>query len=235
MILAVIVEDDPMVMEINHQYMKKIPEVRVVACCRNGSAALEYLTSHKVDLILMDMYMPEMTGLEVLRKLRTAGNHADVIMVTADNSAKDITDAMSLGIIDYLIKPFEFERFRTAIQKCVARKALSGASKGSETLSQEDIDKLLHSTDNPSYNKTSTIFDKGIQANKLEVLIQCLSHAPDDSMLCETLAAASGLSKVTVRRYMNYLIENDQVESITDYRTGGRPAVRYRIKTKSEK
>lgn len=171
MILAVIVEDDPMVMEINRQYMNKIPDVKVVACCRSGGDAIEYLSSHKVDLILMDMFMPEMTGIEVLRKLRTGGNPADVIMVTADNSVKDIKDAMSLGIIDYLIKPFEFERFRTAVEKCVARSTMTRSGGDSETLSQEEIDKLLHGVATSTAARTLTNFDKGIQASTLEVLI----------------------------------------------------------------
>ena len=230
MVLAVIVEDDPMVMEINRQYMERIPEVRVVACCRNGNEALRFLSNHTVDILIVDMFMPQMTGIDLLRELRSRGNASDVIMVTADNSVKSIKEAMSLGITDYLIKPFEFERFRTAVQKCIAKRDLTSDSNSNESsLSQDEIDRLMQG-DVLHITKTPTVLDKGIQASTLEVLIQCLSFAKEDSMDCEELANASGLSKVTVRRYMNYLIENDQAESITDYRTGGRPAIRYRIK-----
>ncbi len=231
MLLAVIVDDDPMVMEINRQYMERIPDVRVVACCRSGSEALRFLNEYHADIILIDMFMPQMTGAELLRELRSRGNSSDVIMVTADNSLKSIKEAMSLGITDYLVKPFEFERFKTAVEKCIARRALTAGNYNSESLlSQEDIDRLMQG-DMTHKAKAPTVLDKGIQASTLEVLIQCLSYAKDDSMDCEELAKASGLSKVTVRRYMNYLIENDQAESITDYGTGGRPAIRYRIKS----
>ena len=125
MLLVVIVEDDPMVMEINRQYMERIPEVRVVACCRNGNEALRFLSNHTVDILIVDMFMPQMTGIDLLRELRSRGNASDVIMVTADNSVKSIKEAMSLGITDYLIKPFEFERFRTAVQKCIAKRDLT--------------------------------------------------------------------------------------------------------------
>ena len=231
MLLVVIVEDDPMVMEINRQYMERIPGVRVVACCRNGNEALRFLSNHSVDLLIVDMFMPQMTGIDLLRELRSRGNESDVIMVTADNSVKSIKEAMSLGITDYLIKPFEFERFRAAVQKCVAKRELTSEGNSSETsLCQEEIDRLMQG-DVLIKPKAPTVLDKGIQASTLEALIQCLSFAKEDSMDCEELAKASGLSKVTVRRYMNYLIENDQAESITDYQTGGRPAIRYRIKS----
>ena len=166
-----------------------------------------------------------MTGVELLRELRSRGNSSDVIMVTADNSVKSIREAMSLGITDYLIKPFEFERFRNAVEKCIAKRSLTSGNYSKEaSLSQEEIDRLIQ-------GKKPTALDKGIQASTLEALIQCLSYAKEDSMDCEELAKASRLSKVTVRRYMNYLIENDQAESITDYCTGGRPAIRYRLKS----
>ena len=231
MLLAVIVDDDPMVMEINRQYMERISDVRVVACCRSGSEALRFLNKYNADIILIDMFMPQMTGLDLLRELRSKGNSSDVIMVTADNSLKSIKEAMSLGITDYLIKPFEFGRFKTAVEKCIARRTLTAGNYSTDSsLSQEDIDRLIQG-DRAHKANAPTVLDKGIQANTLEVLIQCLSYAKEDSMDCEALAKASGLSKVTVRRYMNYLIENDQAESITDYCTGGRPAIRYRIKS----
>ena len=231
MVLAVIVEDDPMVMEINRQYMERIPGVKVVACCRNGSEALRFLSEYNADIILVDMFMPQMTGIELIRELRSKGNSSDVIMVTADNSVKSIKDAMSLGITDYLIKPFEFERFKTAVEKCITKRALTEGNYSNEaSLSQEDIDRLIQG-DTVHIPKAPTVLDKGIQASTLEVLIQCLSFANEESMDCEGLAKASSLSKVTVRRYMNYLIENDQAESITDYSTGGRPAIRYRLKS----
>ena len=231
MVLAVIVEDDPMVMEINRQYMERIPEVRVIACCRNGNEAIRFLNNHTADILIVDMFMPQMTGIDLLRELRSRGNSSDVIMVTADNSVKSIKEAMSLGISDYLIKPFEFDRFRTAVEKCITRRALTSDGCSNESsLSQEEIGRLMQG-DAFFTTKAPTALDKGIQASTLEVLIQCLSYANEESMDCEELAKASGLSKVTVRRYMNYLIENDQAESITDYRTGGRPAIRYRIRS----
>lgn len=230
MLNIIIVEDDPMVMEINRQYANRIKGVKVLACLRDGRDALNYLGANKADLILMDLYMPEMTGLELLRKLRTAGDQTDVIMVTADNALKDIKEAMSLGILDYLIKPFEFARFKQAVERCLAKHVLTGKEKdGTETLTQEDIDLILQGdTGEPS--RDEVIYDKGIQSSTLDKLISCLEESPGEDADCEYLASASGLSKVTVRRYMNYLIENDKAESVIDYKTGGRPAIRYRKK-----
>lgn len=219
-------------MEINRKYAERVQGVRVIGTFSNGQDAWDFLRRNQADLVLLDLYMPEMTGLELLRKLRGSGSQTDVIMVTADNSVKDIKESMSLGITDYLIKPFEFSRFKKALEKCITRQTLTRKEKsGPDTLSQDEIDLIING-DHGDKTGNQPCHDKGIQDTTLDKLLRCLAEIPGTDMDCESLAAASGLSKVTVRRYMNYLIENDQAESIIDYNTGGRPAIRYRIRSK---
>lgn len=122
MIKTVIVEDDLMVASINSQFAKRNPNIQIVATFHNGKDALDYLKKSDADLVLLDLYMPDCTGLELLSELRSIGSEIDVIMITAANNAEHINEALQLGIVDYLIKPFQYERFAQALDKYLVRK-----------------------------------------------------------------------------------------------------------------
>lgn len=225
MIRTIIVEDDPMVSFIHNQYLEKNPNVRVIACFNNAKDAWSYICKYSIDLIILDVYMPEMTGLSLLQKMRANEDRTEVIMVTADNSLADIQAAMSLGVLDYLVKPFEPDRLNYAIQKYISKHNISSAE---ATLTQEEIDVML-SPDNPALHHGGQQMDKGIQQTTLKMLMDCLKRHSGERVSCDVLADQSGLSKVTVRRYMNHLIQEDKVKSIIDYQTGGRPRITYQL------
>ena len=196
MIKTVIVEDDLMVASINSQFAKRNPNIQIVATFHNGKDALEYLKSSDADLVLLDLYMPDCTGLEVLSELRKEGSEIDVIMITAANDAEHINEALQLGIVDYLIKPFQYERFAQALDKYLVRKKA---------------------------------IESGVSFTQDEIRL-CLSAHPGNYLPCEQIASETGLSRVTIRRYMNFLIEENEVISMIDYSTGGRPSILYQIK-----
>lgn len=221
MIRAIIVEDDLMVASINKQYLSLIPEIRVSATFYDGSDAWAYLESNAVDLMILDVYLPGMTGLELLAKARAAKLKVDIIMVTAANDPQSLDTAMRLGALDYLVKPFSFERFKAAITKYLYRRQ---ALQQEGQLSQPAIDKLLGAE--PAGEKAH--LTKGLQDKTLSMLRELLRAQGDALLTSEELATASGLSRVTVRRYMNYLIDAGEVVSEVDYRTGGRPSMQYR-------
>ena len=137
---VVIVEDDPMVAMLNRRYTEKDPRFRVCRECPDGRAALEYLRAHPADLVILDMYMPQMDGLDVLRQLRAAGVSTDVIMITAASDTATVEAAMRLGVVDYLVKPFEYERFRQALDAFDRRRQAIR----SESVNQQQLDELLH-------------------------------------------------------------------------------------------
>lgn len=223
MIKTVIVEDDRMVASINSQFAVKAPGIQVIATFYNGKNALAFLEKTKVDLLLLDLYMPDFSGLELLAELRRQNNGVDVIMITAANDAPHIKDALQLGIVDYLIKPFRYERFAQAMDKYLLKRAVM--ENGME-FTQEDIDQLI-SISRPSAESREMELQKGVQRQTLERIRICLRSHPGEYLTSELVAAETGLSKVTVRRYMNYLIENNEVKSRVDYSTGGRPRVEY--------
>ncbi len=225
MIRTVIVEDDLMVAEINSQFVSKTPGIEVTASFHNGNDALNFLTKAPVDLVLLDLYMPGYSGLELLRELRRQKNDVDVIMITAANDSDHIKEALHLGIIDYLIKPFKYERFSEAINKYVLKHKVM---KSGLTFTQEDIDKLLK-THSVSEKSKALELQKGLQKKTLDLILACLKEHKGDYLSSEAIASYANLSQVTARRYLNYLVDSEAVKSRIDYSTGGRPCMEYML------
>lgn len=227
MIKTVIIEDDLMVAEINHQFAQKTPGIQIVATFHNGLDALRFLSETKVDLILLDLYMPKFSGLELLRELRQKNNAVDVVMITAANDKEHIKETLQLGIVDYLIKPFKYDRFSKAMDKVLLKHKVMQTGM---QFTQDDIDQLLHLR--PLSMKSKELeLQKGLQKKTLELITSCLKEHEGTYRSSELIAADVGLSQVTARRYLNYLVENDTVISRIDYSTGGRPCIEYMLRT----
>ena len=214
-----------MVASINSQFAKRNPNIQIVATFHNGKDALDYLKKSDADLVLLDLYMPDCTGLELLSELRNIGSEIDVIMITAANDAEHINEALQLGIVDYLIKPFQYERFAQALDKYLVRKK---AIESGISFTQEEIDRLVNAS-TPSASTKKAELQKGVQQKTLDKIRVCLSAHPGNYLPCEQIASETGLSRVTIRRYMNFLIEENEVTSMIDYSTGGRPSILYQI------
>ena len=122
---AVIVEDDPMIASIDQNFLERDPRFHLAASFRSGQDALPWLLRHPADLLILDVYMPRMTGLELLRELRSFGVTSGVVMVTAANDSKTVDALLKLGVADYLVKPFTARRFQQALDKfCRQRSAI---------------------------------------------------------------------------------------------------------------
>lgn len=213
-----IVEDDPLITELNRRYVEKDGRFGPIQCFAAPRAALDWLRRHPADLVILDFYMPQMNGLEFLRAVRAAGLEADVIMITAANDAATVEALTRLGVVDYLVKPFAYERFCQALDGfCRRRQAMHAGS-----LDQQALDSLLHAA-------PAAALPKGLQPATLAHILACL-RAAARPLTGEEIAAAAGLSAVTVRRYMAYLVEQDQAAGEMDYGTGGRPRAVYRLK-----
>lgn len=223
---AIIVEDDPMVAQINQQYLRQMGQFEVDGLFTNGLEALEYLRESPVDLVILDIYMPVISGNELLRKLAAENIKCAVIMVTAATEVQAVDEALRLGVVDYLIKPFSFQRFQEAIRKYLSQRNLL---KNTTLVNQAVVDQLLHS-DSPTTSMDQGDLRKGLSQKTLLYIQEYLQEHAAEKHTCESISAASGLSKVTVRRYLNYLIETSQVLSSIDYETGGRPRVLYCLK-----
>ena len=219
---VLIVEDDPMVAMINEQYIKRNKNFEIVGKCSDGLRALDFLENNAVDLLILDVFMPKMDGFETLRQIRNKQITVDAIMVTAANERESFEEALHLGIVDYLVKPFAFDRFQMALEKYIAQ---NNALKDIETLNQKSID---HIFDN-SRKKSDDLFPKGIQERTLIIIMEYLNSNKGKWFTGDDIAAKVGLTSVTVRRYMNYLAESGRVVSEINYETGGRPCILYKV------
>ena len=219
---VLIVEDDPMVSMINEQYVNRNKAFRVVEKCKDGKSALEYLENNDVDLIILDVYMPLMDGFETLRQIRKNKKSVDIIMVTAANDRASLEEALHLGVVDYLVKPFTYDRFRIALDKYVSQVA---ALKDLDTLNQKNIDFIIEN----AHKKSEELYPKGIQEKTLQTILDEMKKNPSKWMTGDEIAERIGLTGVTVRKYLNYLTEKGILLSEIDYETGGRPCMRYRL------
>ncbi|MBQ8802196.1 MAG: response regulator [Tyzzerella sp.] len=219
---VLIVEDDPMVAMINEQYVSRNKQFRVVGKCKDGKSALDFLKENVVDLIVLDVFMPYTDGFEVLRQIRKAKISVDVIMVTAANDRESLEEALHLGIVDYLVKPFTYERFVMALDKYIAQ---VNALKDLDTLNQKKIDFIMDNV----RKKSEDILPKGIQEKTLHLMIEHMKAHKDVWLTGDEIAEEIGLTSVTVRRYMNYLAETGLVVGEMNYETGGRPCMVYKI------
>ena len=221
MYTVVIVEDDPMITELNRRYAEKDGRFTVAQTFSQPRRALDWLRHNAADLVILDFYMPQMNGLEFLRAVRAAGVESDVLMITAANDAATVEALTRLGVVDYLVKPFAYERFCRALDAfCRRRSAMRGS------LDQNALDNLLHAAP-----PAPAALPKGMQAQTQEKVLACMRDNPAHAYTCEEIAAASGLSVVTVRRYMGYLAQQGQVTGDMNYGTGGRPCLVYRLVT----
>lgn len=218
---VLIVEDDPMVAMINEQYIARNPNFHVLGTCGDGQKALELLEHTSVDLVIMDVYMPVVNGLEAMRALRNKQIDSDFIMVTAANDRETLEEALRLGVIDYLVKPFTFDRFQQALDKfLLQRQALYKV----DSLNQKTIDSII-TTQRPPETPP-----KGVQIKTMNLLYETLKNQKGVWLTGEEIAQISGLTSVTVRRYMNYLAETGKIDCEINYETGGRPCMKYKSK-----
>ena len=225
MIRTIIVEDDSMVAQINKEYLLRFSDFQVDQIFSNGKDALEYLCQNPVDLAILDQYMPVLSGNELLREMRSSNIRTAVIMVTSAAETAIVEESLRYGIVDYLIKPFTFTRFQEAIQRFLAMKTLL---KSTPVVSQKDVDLLLRSS--ADTHPAQSALGKGLNQRTLEHIQDYLREHLADKHTSKSISEAVGLSGVTVRRYLNYLIETEQIHSTIDYETGGRPRVLYHLK-----
>ena len=220
---VIIVEDDPMVASINRQYVELEPSFSVKQIFKSGQDALSWLSREEVDLIILDYYMPLMTGQEFIDRLHSMGKAPSVIMVTSAGDSAILQELLSRGVLDYLVKPFERSRFRQALSRFAQTRSCLD---GSPELNQAEIDRLL-SHAQPASPSCQTELAKGLSETTLTLIRNFLKSRPGELFSSEQIAEQVHLSRITIRRYMNYMLEIGEIVSSVDYQTGGRPSIKY--------
>ena len=226
-IRVLIVEDDPMVMRLNLEYLNRLDDVTLAAQCLDVPTALEVLEQQPVDLLLLDVYLRERSGLEIVRQLQRQGRDVDVILITAASELETVRSARQLGVRDFLIKPFEFERFRDAVSACIAnRRSLQRLPAQVE---QRDLDRLFQAAPAPAPRRPDGL-PKGLTAPTLAQVAQAILSLGDAAFATDELAPLTGMSRVSLRKYLKHLTEREVLEESFHYGQVGRPAFSYRCR-----
>lgn len=221
MIDVLLIEDDPMVRLVNEQFLERIEGIQIVGVAVNGVHGMEQLEKLKPQLILMDIFMPEQDGIETLQQIRDRGIDVDVIPITAANDMKMIEKILQLGVYDYIMKPFTFERLKQTFLNYQHYKQFIATK---QALNQEELDQLIHpKQQNGHYHDA---LPKGLNGETLQKIIHYLSRQIT-SVTAAEVALGIGIARVTARRYLEYLEQQQQVKIDIKYGGVGRPVNQY--------
>ena len=194
-----------------------------VTVCHDGNTGWRILQEEPFDLVILDIIMPKINGLELCHLYRQMfGYQAPVIMLTALGTTEDIVKGLDAGADDYLVKPFQFPRFRQALDRFLQARRLLEQGPGS--MDQSAIDQLVHHREAVP---PGTPLDKGVNFSTLSRIRRFFDENPEHFFTSEQIAEHVGLSRITVRRYVNYMVDQGEITSSIDYQTGGRPSIRY--------
>lgn len=220
-IKVLIVENDPMVAHINKKYTETVKGFTVIGVLRTGEDALEFLKVNTVELIILDLYLPEMSGVKVLHTLRLEAQDVDVIVITAADDSMTISKVLRHGVIAYIQKPYQFERYRSVLE--VYRKFFHKVQR-QQHLNQEDIDLRLRA----HKKRVLEEMPKEISLKTLDTLVRYLA-SQNQFFSAQEVAFGVGISRGTVRRYLEYLVDQGLIYKVMDYQPLGRPVYRFRI------
>lgn len=219
---VLVVEDEPVAADAHRAYVERVQGFVLRAVVHDGAAAIRLLgdRSSAIDLVLLDMYLPDMHGLDVVRAMRTAGNRADVIAVTSARDLEVVRAAVSQGVVQYLLKPFTFAALRGKLERYAAyRQQLAG----DVASGQQEVDRMLATLRG---NDTNNL-PKGMSPDSLDAVVAVLRPSAM-SLSSAEVAALVGASRVTARRYLEHLADSGLVIRRSRYGSAGRPEVEYR-------
>ncbi|MBO2456431.1 response regulator [Actinomadura violacea] len=220
MISVLVVEDDPVAAEAHRSYVEQVAGFAVAGVVHSGADALRFCERSPVDVVLLDFYLPDTHGLTVCRALRAGGSEVDVIAVTSARDLAVIRSAVSIGVVQYLLKPFTFASLRDKLVRYARyREQLVGAG---EVSGQADVDGMLATLRTPDHRS----LPKGMSGETLQAITEVLSGA-SEGVSAAAAADLTGVSRVTARRYLEYLAENGLATRRPHYGQVGRPEVRF--------
>jgi response regulator of citrate/malate metabolism len=218
---VLIVEDEPIAADAHRTYLERIPGFVVRGVAHDGAGAIRQLgdPTSGIDLVLLDMHLPDLHGLDVVRAMRTAGHRADVIAVTSARDLEVVRAAVSQGVVQYLLKPFTFAALRDKLERYAAYKHHAGDLASG----QHEVDRVLAAL----RGTDSSSLPKGMSPQSLDAVVGVMRPSADGLSAGE-VATAVGASRVTARRYLEHLAECGLVLRRSRYGRAGRPEVEYR-------
>lgn len=224
-----IVEDDPMVKEINTRFLEKLEGFIVIGDASSIEEAKDKIIKAKADLILLDIFLPDGKGIDLLKWIRIKELYVDTILITADKCKASVDEAFKYGAIDYLIKPFKFDRFKEALYNYRSRFI---ELRKVDNMNQAYIDQYI-------LNINSNFIEEEVQEKELckglslktyNKIIDYMNQKYEEHLTAEEIAQGSGLARVTARRYLEKMSKEGKVEINQEYGKIGRPTNYYILK-----
>jgi response regulator of citrate/malate metabolism len=219
---VLIVDDDFMVARVHAGFVTALDGFDVVGTASTGAQALEAIDRLRPDLVLLDVYLPDMTGLEILRRVRAAGPAVDVIVISAARDVDSIRSALHGGVLHYLVKPFDRATFEARLRDYAALRDDLGEL---EDAGQVDVDRLFGLARATVERPVPT--PKGIAPETLQLVRETLAAAGSDGLSATECSERTGLARVSARRYLEQLVAQQEADVRQKYGTAGRPERRF--------
>lgn len=224
-IKVVLIEDDPMVQEVNKEFIRSVEGFQVIAVASNGEEGIKFVKELNPDLVILDIFMPKKDGTEVLQELRRQELETDVIVVSAAKDRETIKLMLQNGAIDYIIKPFKLHRIQKALEKY---RQYRMSLRNTGVISQEQLDLLLYSGRSEA---NVSHLPKGLNEFTLNEIVSYVKKQ-EEPRSAEEVAHAIGIARVTARRYLDYLEKKGVIHLDVQYGGVGRPVNRYVFREK---
>jgi len=224
---VLVIEDDVRVADVHCRFLEKIEAFTVIARASTGEEALDWLESFSPHLILLDVFLPDILGVDLIDKIQEVSPTSSIILITAATEAHIVQKAYRKNVTDYILKPFTFEQLKESIEKFRYKYLLL---KNNEKFTQEKIQYLWPKAGSSTPIETPLLLPKGIDPTTMNHVINHLSIMENGST-AELLGKNIGVSRSTARRYLEFLVTQKQVYTELTYGTVGRPERRYFIST----
>jgi response regulator of citrate/malate metabolism len=221
---VLVVEDEPVAADAHRAYVDRTPGFAVVAVARTGAAAWDAVARQRVDLVLLDMNLPDTHGIDLCRRLRASGRDVDVLAVTSARELATVRAAMAHGVVGYLLKPFTQAALRerlTAYLDYRAQVRVEGDVAG-----QDAVDRVLESA-RPA---RPAPLPKNLGRETLDAVVTAVRAATrrGSGLSAAETAELIGASRITARRYLEHLADTGVVARAPRYGGTGRPELEYR-------
>lgn len=224
MINVVIAEDDYRIGSIHEKFLNKVPGFNVVGKALTGKETLKLINENDVDLLLLDIYMPDILGSEVMSEIRKINLKIDIIIISAATEKEIVKEVMRLGAMDYILKPVEMKRF---IRTLELYREMKQSLKGRSVFDQKLLDNYFR------YSKLDGVADndkatpKGIDPITLDKVENAMYKNNNQGITAEEMGEQIGVTRTTARRYLEYLISQEILRAELEYGTVGRPERQY--------
>ncbi|MFC7442796.1 response regulator [Laceyella putida] len=223
---VLIVEDDVRIAEIHRRFLDKVGGFQMTAIANSGQEAKDYLDVLKPQLVLLDVYLPDMKGMDLIWYIRQYHKEMDIIMITAAGEGEMIREALRGGVVDYLIKPVMFQRFAQTLGRYREQMRLTDRTR----LNQAELDRWLWRAESEE-KRSAEVFPKGIDPVTLGKVLRTVTSMSGKGVTTEEVAVKVGVSRTTARRYLEFLVSSGRLKADLSYGSVGRPERKYMIKS----